>query len=55
MHPLQLSHDLYLCFTDLTNLYCEFMSRCLVMLCFSGTIRARAMKLSTSIHLVEGS
>ena len=31
------------------------MSSFLVQLCFSGTIRARVMKLGTSIHLIEGS
>ena len=30
------------------------LSSLLVQLCFSGTIRARVMKLGTSIYLVEG-
>ena len=31
------------------------LSSFLVKLCFSGTLRARVMKLGTSIYLVEGS
>ena len=51
MHPWKLGHDLYFTHHWLNI----FMSSLLVKLCFSGTIKARVLKLGTFIHLVEGS
>ena len=36
-------------------LACKLLSCFLVKLCFSGTLRARTMKLGTSLHLIQGS